>query len=158
MSDLPKSARKVDAVATALGLTLQIREMPESTRTAEEAAAACDCAIDQIVKSLVFRTARTGEPVLLLVSGANRVDTEMVESLLGEPLEWPDADFVRQVTGFAIGGIPPFGHAQPLRTYLDEDLLGHDRIWAAAGTPKCLFSVDPAALRTATGADVIAMC
>src|SRR5690606_22402730 len=126
-----------------------------STRTAAEAATAVGCSVGEIVKSLVFRGRESGSPYLLLVSGANRVNEDAVTSQIGEPLDRPDAAFVRTVTGFAIGGIPPFGHAATLPTFLDRDLLAHPAVWAAAGTPHALFRIDPAALREAVAAHVI---
>ena len=155
MAGLPESARRVAAAAQELGLAIEIREMAASTRTAEDAAAACGCAVAQIVKSLVFRGADSGRPVLLLVSGSNRVDEAAVAAVLGERLARPDAAFVREATGYAIGGIPPLGHAMPLPTFLDEDLLAYDVVWAAAGTPRCVFPVDPKRLATAVGARTI---
>lgn len=157
MAELPRSAQRVEAAAQVLGLAIRILEMPESTRTAPQAAAACGCALAQIVKSLVFRGAGSGTPLLFLVSGANRVDEEKVAAHVGEPLARADADFVRAVTGYAIGGVPPFGHASALATFIDADLLAHGEIWAAAGTPTCLFSTEPHALRTAIGATIIAV-
>ena len=157
MSDLPRSAVRVQDAANTLGLDITVVEMPESTRTAEEAATACACELGQIVKSLIFRGATSQKPYLLLVSGTNRVDETKVAEELGESLERPGADFVRETTGFAIGGVPPFGHAQPLDCYMDRDLTAHDVVWAAAGNPKCLFSVDPNALAETTGARVIAV-
>src|SRR5262249_12734346 len=124
-------------------------------RSAEEAAAACGCAIGQIVKSLVFRGAASGRPYLLLVSGANRVNEAAVAVLLGEALQRPDARTVRELTGFAIGGIPPLGHRAPLATYLGEALLAFAEVWAAAGTPDAVFPVAPDRLRVATEAHVI---
>ncbi len=155
MSELPPSAQRVADAARALGLDISIREMAESTRTAEEAAAACGVTVGQIVKSLVFSGADSGKPYLLLVSGSNRVNEKGVARHLGEKLKRPDAHAVRDLTGYAIGGIPPFGHATPLVTYVDEDLLQYDIVWAAAGTPKAVFSLSPAKLRDATGARVI---
>jgi prolyl-tRNA editing enzyme YbaK/EbsC (Cys-tRNA(Pro) deacylase) len=157
MNPLPAAAVRVRAAAEALGLPIEIRLMPDSTRTAAEAAAACGCTVGQIVKSLVFRGRDTGRPVLLLVSGANRVDEKGVAVTLGEQLIRPDADFVRTATGFAIGGIPPFGHASPLATWLDRDLLAFGTVWAAAGTPNAVFAADPARLRDAVGATVLAV-
>jgi prolyl-tRNA editing enzyme YbaK/EbsC (Cys-tRNA(Pro) deacylase) len=158
MSDaLPPSAGRVSAAAAALGLDPAIIEMPASTRTAEEAARACGCAVGQIVKSLVFRGEDTGRTYLLLVSGVNRVDEKRAAETIGEALKRPDADHVRAVTGYAIGGIPPFGHDTPLPTYMDRDLLGFVEIWAAAGTPRCVMKLAPAALREATGAKVISV-
>jgi len=155
MSELPASARKVQEAAAALGLEIAVREMAESTRTAEEAAAACGVTVGQIVKSLVFAGAESGRPYLLLVSGSNRVNEAAVAKHLGEELKRPDGRTVRDLTGFAIGGIPPFGHATPLATYMDRDLLQYDVIWAAAGTPKAVFRTEPAALRDAASAVVI---
>jgi prolyl-tRNA editing enzyme YbaK/EbsC (Cys-tRNA(Pro) deacylase) len=155
MNPLPAAAARVEAAAEALGLAIAVRLMPDSTRTAAEAAAACDCAVGQIVKSLIFKGKDTGRPLLLLVSGANRVNEKGVAVTIGEQLTRPDADFVRAATGFAIGGIPPLGHAAPLATWIDEDLLQYGTVWAAAGTPNAVFSVDPARLRDAVGATVI---
>ena len=154
MSELPASARKVQHAAHALGLDITVREMAESTRTAEEAAAACGVTVGQIVKSLVF-LGESGRPYLLLVSGVNRVNEKNVARHLGEKLKRPDAETVRALTGYAIGGIPPFGHDAPLATYIDIDLLQYEVIWAAAGTPKAVFPVAPAALREATEAVTI---
>jgi prolyl-tRNA editing enzyme YbaK/EbsC (Cys-tRNA(Pro) deacylase) len=155
VSELAPSAQKVFEAAKALGLDISVREMAESTRTAEEAAAACGVTVGQIVKSLVFSGADSGRPYLLLVSGTNRVNEKGVAAHLGEKLKRPDAQSVRDLTGFAIGGIPPFGHATPLATYIDADLLQYDVVWAAAGTPKAVFAIAPARLRDATGATVI---
>jgi prolyl-tRNA editing enzyme YbaK/EbsC (Cys-tRNA(Pro) deacylase) len=157
MNELPPSALKVQRAAVALGLDVVVREMPESTRTAEQAAAACGVAVGQIVKSLVFVGAETGTPYLLLVSGANRVDEKRVARHLGETLSRPDADAVRRFTGFAIGGVPPFGHDQRLAIYMDEDLLRHDLVWAAAGTPRAVFPLDPGRLRDVVATAVIAV-
>lgn len=155
MSELPPSANKVQDAAAALGLAIAVREMAESTRTAEEAAAACGVTVGQIVKSLVFTGAVSGKPYLLLVSGANRVNEKDAARQLGEKLKRPDADAVRALTGYAIGGIPPLGHDVALATYMDRDLLQYDVVWAAAGTPKAVFRTEPAKLRDATGAVVI---
>jgi len=155
MSELPPSAQKVQDAALALGLAIAVRKMAMPTRTAEEAAAACGVTVGQIVKSLVFMGATSGKPYLLLVSGTNRVNEKGVARHLGEKLKRPNADAVRALTGFAIGGIPPFGHASALATYMDRDLLAYDVIWAAAGTPNAVFRTEPAKLRDATGAVVI---
>ncbi|NIX76223.1 YbaK/EbsC family protein [Microvirga terricola] len=154
---LPPSTQRVQRAAAELRLDVLIREMPQSTRTAEEAAAACECAVGQIVKSLVFQGATSGTPYLLLVSGKNRVDQEGVTRTIGEALTRPDAAQVRAWTGYAIGGIPPFGHDTPMRTFIDRDLLDHPVVWAAAGTPQTVFSVEPKALAQAVDATVIAV-
>ena len=155
MSVLPPSAQKVQDAAAALGLGVTVVEMAQPTRTAEEAAATCGVTVGQIVKSLVFLGSTSGRPYLLLVSGANRVNEKEVAAHLGEKLKRPDADAVRALTGYAIGGIPPFGHDTALATYMDRALLQYDAIWAAAGTPKAVFRTEPAALRDATKAVVI---
>ena len=149
---LPPSVGKVVAAAKALGLSIAPRLMPASTRTAQEAASACGCAVAQIVKSLLFTGATSGRTYLLLVSGANRVDEKAAARHLGEALKRPDADRVRETTGFAIGGVPPFGHATPSPVWLDEDLLTYDIVWAAAGHPNAVFPIDPRELARVTGA------
>jgi prolyl-tRNA editing enzyme YbaK/EbsC (Cys-tRNA(Pro) deacylase) len=156
MDQLPESARRVAAAAAAAGLAVNVVEMPDSTRTAEEAARACGCEVAQIVKSLVFVGAASGQPYLLLVSGANRVDEMAVAAELGEPLVRPDGRRVREITGYAIGGIPPIGHPEPMRTLIDAKLLEYDVVWAAAGTPRCVFAADPAALARAASATTYA--
>jgi prolyl-tRNA editing enzyme YbaK/EbsC (Cys-tRNA(Pro) deacylase) len=152
---LPPSAQRVQDAADALALAITVRVMAEPTRTAEEAAAACGVTVGQIVKSLLFVGAESGKPYLLLVSGANRVNEKGIAAHLGEKLKRPDADAVRALTGYAIGGIPPFGHDTPLTTYMDRDLLAYDVIWAAAGTPKAVFRTEPTKLRDATKAVVV---
>jgi prolyl-tRNA editing enzyme YbaK/EbsC (Cys-tRNA(Pro) deacylase) len=149
---LPDACRRFAAAAQAAGLAVDIRVHGQTTRTAGEAAVACGCSVGQIVKSLVFRACADKRPVLLLVSGANRVDETVVAELLGEPLERPDAAFVREATGYAIGGIPPLGHARRLDTLMDEDLLAHSTVFAAAGTPNAVFAVAPRDLLGAAGA------
>jgi prolyl-tRNA editing enzyme YbaK/EbsC (Cys-tRNA(Pro) deacylase) len=152
---LPPSVARVKAAAEALGLAIAPRLMPASTRTAQEAAQACDCGVAQIVKSLLFSGAESGQSYLFLVSGPNRVDEKAARALVGEALRRPDADAVRAVTGFSIGGVPPFGHATPSPTFIDEDLLGFDLVFAAAGHPNAVFPVDPKALAEATGARTV---
>lgn len=152
----PSSAtERVATSAAAAGLPIEIHEMAQSTRTAKEAVEACGCRVGQIVKSLVFRGRETGRPYLLLVSGANRVNEKGVAVHIGEKLRRPDADDVRALTGFAIGGIPPLGHKEPLTTFIDRDLLAFDTVWAAAGTPRSVFPAEPRALADAVGGAVI---
>ena len=143
MSQLKPAAQRVQDELRAKGLDADVRHMPASTRTAQEAADACGCQVGQIVKSLIFRGARSGQPYLLLVSGINRVDETVAAGQIGEPLGRADAQFVREATGFAIGGIPPLGHAKPIATFIDEALLGHRVVWAAAGTPDAVFPIAP---------------
>jgi prolyl-tRNA editing enzyme YbaK/EbsC (Cys-tRNA(Pro) deacylase) len=152
MPALPPSADKVARAANALGLLIKVQIMAQSARTAQEAAMACGCLVDQIVKSLIFRVNPGNKPLLLLVSGANRVNEAKIARMVGATIERPDAEFVRQTTGFAIGGIPPFGHPLPMETLIDEELLAHSIVWAAAGTPLAVFAVDPKELQKATGA------
>jgi len=146
-----RSARRVQEALAARGFDFEVREFPESTRTSAEAAAAIGCAVGEIAKSLVFRGAESGEAVLIIASGANRVDPAKAEALLGEAIGRADADFVRAATGFAIGGVPPLGHDRPLVTLIDEDLLAFEVIWAAAGTPNAVFRLSPSDLSDLTG-------
>jgi prolyl-tRNA editing enzyme YbaK/EbsC (Cys-tRNA(Pro) deacylase) len=151
---LSSSAQKVQDALHTLGMTLQVVELPDSTRTAMEAAQAVNCQVGQIVKSLIFKGKRSERPILVIASGANRVDEKKIEALIGEPLGKADAEFVRQKTGFVIGGVPPVGHAQPLATFIDADLLQYERVWAAAGTPHAVFQLDPADLARMTGGEI----
>jgi prolyl-tRNA editing enzyme YbaK/EbsC (Cys-tRNA(Pro) deacylase) len=155
MSQLKPAAQRVQDVLRAKGLEADVRHMPASTRTAQDAADACGCQVGQIVKSLIFRGVRSGQAYLLLVSGANRVDEAVAATQIGEPLSRPDAQFVRDATGFAIGGIPPLGHATPIATFIDETLLGYEVVWAAAGTPDAVFAIAPGRLAEAIGARTI---
>lgn len=155
MTTLKPAAERVKAAAGALGLAVKFVVHSQSARTAEEAAAACQCDVAQIVKSLVFRGATSGKPVLLLVSGRNRVDETSFAATFGEAIVRPDAKFVREVTGYAIGGIPPFGHATALATFIDADLLTFPVVWAAGGTPETVFEVAPSELVRATGGAIV---
>ena len=142
------------AAAAELGLEPDVRTYPAGTRTAQDAADAIGCDVDQIVKSLVF-VADNGRPVLALTSGGRRVDPARLAQLVGAGrVRKADADEVRTATGFAIGGTPPFGHPAPLDTYLDPHLLGFDRVWAAAGTPTDVFALTPDELRRAGAHEV----
>ena len=152
---LSPSAQKVqDAIAT-LGLANRVIELPQPVRTAAEAAAAVGCEVRQIAKSILFMTGRSKRPVLVVTSGANRVNEETMATLVGEPLERATASFVREQTGFAIGGVPPLGHRQRVETFLDLDLMGLEEIWAAAGHPNALFRVTPEELLQMSGARVV---
>jgi len=143
MEELSSSARKVQQALQKLGLSPQVVELPASTRTAVEAAQAIGCQVGQIAKSLVFRKTISGKPLLVIASGSHRVDEDKLEKLVGEPIGKADADFVRQHTGYVIGGVPPVGHREPLETLIDEDLLPYGEIWAAAGTPNAVFRLTP---------------
>jgi len=152
---LSPNAQRVQDALTNAGLTSPVQELPASTRTAQEAAAAVGCGVAQIAKSLVFRGTISGVPYLVIASGANRVNEPRLGEWVSEPVEKPDAAFVRAATGFPIGGVPPLGHDRPLRTFIDQDFLAFDEIWAAAGTPNAVFRVGPADLIRITGGEVV---
>jgi prolyl-tRNA editing enzyme YbaK/EbsC (Cys-tRNA(Pro) deacylase) len=152
---LSSSAKKVQEVLKVLGLELQVVELQETTRTSADAARAVGCEVGQIAKSLVFRGQRTQRPILVIASGSNRVNEKRVGELISEPLGKADADFVRQKTGFVIGGVPPVGHAEKLEVFIDEDLLRYSEIWAAAGTPNAVFRLTPSDLVRMTEGRVI---
>ena len=156
-SSLSNSAQRVQLALAAHGLGLNVVELPQSTRTAAEAAAAIGCTVGQIAKSLIFRARESSRPVLVIASGSNRVDEKAVAAQLGEVLAKADADFVRARTGFVIGGVPPIGHSEPPVVFIDEDLLAYDAIWAAAGTPNAVFRLTPADLVALTGGTVAAV-
>lgn len=141
--NLSASAQRVEDALAARGLPGRVQERSEPTRSAAEAAAAVGCTVAQIAKSLVFRGVTTGGGVMVIASGANRVDEGKVAAVLGEPIAKADAAFVRAATGFAIGGVPPLAHATPLVVLIDQDLSRFDRIWAAAGTPNAVFPLSP---------------
>jgi prolyl-tRNA editing enzyme YbaK/EbsC (Cys-tRNA(Pro) deacylase) len=152
-STLPPAAERVRQALGALGLAVQIREFPEGTRTASDAARAIGTTLGQIVKSLVF--VADGRPLLVLASGSNRVDSVKLARAAGAArVERAGADLVRSATGFAIGGVPPVGHATPLETFIDEDLLRYDVLYAAAGTPTTVFPVTPHDLARVTAGRV----
>ncbi len=153
---LAKSAVSVQEALDKLGLECKVLELPSSTRTALDAASSIGCDIRQIVKSLVFRTKNSGKPVLVLASGPNQVDIKTIEDRAGESITKADADFVREVTGFAIGGIPPIGHKNAIDfIYIDRDLLSLDEVWAAAGTPNAVFCINSQDLLKATDGKLI---
>ncbi|MBL7661218.1 YbaK/EbsC family protein [bacterium] len=136
---LSSSAEKVQQALTELGVDCQVVEMPDSTRTAEDAAKAIGCSVAQIAKSLVFQGEESKTAILVIASGTNRVDEKKVSALVGEKIKRANPDFVREQTGFAIGGIPPVGHAHKLKTLIDQDLGQYLELWAAAGTPHGVF-------------------
>jgi prolyl-tRNA editing enzyme YbaK/EbsC (Cys-tRNA(Pro) deacylase) len=154
VAELPPSAQRVQEALAARGLPTTIVYLERAARTSAEAAAAVGCQVDQIAKSLVFRLARSGAPLLVIASGANRVDEARVAGLVGEPLGKADADFVRTHTGFAIGGVAPLAHPAALTTLIDEHLLKWDQIWAAAGHPHTVFPLSPQELIRITGGRV----
>jgi prolyl-tRNA editing enzyme YbaK/EbsC (Cys-tRNA(Pro) deacylase) len=149
------TAQKVQDILQGLGCTCRVLEFTESTRTAQEAAERAGCELGQIVKSLIFQGRTSGKAILVLTSGANRVDEVLLGTHAGEAVRRPEADFVRTVTGYAIGGVPPVGHAQAIETYLDEDLLRYALVWAAAGTPNAIFEIPSQELLRISAAQVI---
>ena len=152
---LGASVQKVQDVLRSLGFSGEVVVFSDSTRTAAEAAQAVGYQVGQIVKSLVFKGKQTHRPVLVEASGVNRVNERRVSEVIGEPIEKADADFVRQHTGFAVGGVPPVGHAEHIETFIDEDVLQYEEIWAAAGNPHAVFRLTPGELREMTGGSVI---
>lgn len=157
-NSLSRSAQSVQAALAEKGRPFEVLELASSTRTASEAAASIGCEVAQIVKSLLFCSVTTKQPVLILASGVNRVNEKAIEGLLGEKIRKADADFTREVTGFAIGGVPPLGHKQViLNIFIDEDLLKFDKLWAAAGTPFAVFSLPANELENLTGGKVVSI-
>lgn len=152
---LSNSAQKIQDLLRSLGYEYTVVEHTESTRTAQEAADRAGCELGQIVKSLIFRGKESGKPIIVLTSGANRVDEKRIAEYAGEAIGKADADFVRAVTGFAIGGVPPIGHLQKIETYMDEDFLQYQTVWAAAGTPNAIFELKTADLQKMTGGKVV---
>jgi prolyl-tRNA editing enzyme YbaK/EbsC (Cys-tRNA(Pro) deacylase) len=152
---LSSTAQRVQDLLTSRGFDCKVIEFAESTRTSQEAADRAGCTLGQIAKSMIFKGMTTHAAILVLTSGANRVDEKRIGQYAGEPIGRADADFVRSATGFAIGGVPPLGHAQPLKTYMDEDLTQHATVWAAAGTPNAIFELTPRALQEMTGATIV---
>jgi prolyl-tRNA editing enzyme YbaK/EbsC (Cys-tRNA(Pro) deacylase) len=155
MSDLSQSAKKVQQALDELHLPCVVVELPGSTRTALEAAQAVGCQVGQIVKSLVFMGATSKHPILVIASGINRVNEQKLAARIGEPIQKADPDFVRANTGYAIGGIPPVGLSTSLVTFIDQDLLQYERVWAAAGNPHAVFELDPRQLPLMTGGQVV---
>jgi prolyl-tRNA editing enzyme YbaK/EbsC (Cys-tRNA(Pro) deacylase) len=151
---MSKSLRRVETALADAGLAARVLEMAEGTRTAGDAARAAGCAIDQIVKSIIFRGEASGHVVLFLTAGGNRVDTAKASAVAGQALGRADADFVRAETGFAIGGVAPVGHLTAPATFFDPRLLEFDVVWAAAGTPRHVFAVDPRDLLRVTSSQV----
>jgi prolyl-tRNA editing enzyme YbaK/EbsC (Cys-tRNA(Pro) deacylase) len=141
--DLSRSAVRVQRALEAAGIASHVVELPRSTRTSVEAAAAIGCTVGQIAKSVVFRRVDTGVAVLVLLRGIDRVDTTVLARHVGSRVERASPEFVREVTGFVIGGVPPLGHATPVQTLMDEGLLQYAVVWAAAGTPNAVFSANP---------------
>ena len=149
--ELSRSAKRVQSALSALGTDFEVVQLPATTRTATDAAAAIGCSVEQIAKSILFRTVKDKKPVMVIASGVNRVNEIRIAEYLGEPVEKADAAYVRDKTGFAIGGVPPIGHVEPIHTIIDEDLLKLNEVWAAAGTPNSVFKLSATSLLEMTG-------
>ena len=148
---MSKSLARVRAALEAAGVDAEIREMSETTRTAEDAARAAGCAVDQIAKSIIFRGEASGHAVLFLTAGGNRVDPARATTVAGQSLGKADAALIRKETGFAIGGVAPVGHLKPVTAFFDPRLLDFNIVWAAAGTPRHVFAIAPNQLLELTG-------
>jgi prolyl-tRNA editing enzyme YbaK/EbsC (Cys-tRNA(Pro) deacylase) len=155
--NLSPSARRVQEALQSLGFSYDVVELPDTTRSARDAASAIGCRVEQIAKSIVFKTAKSERAVLVIASGPNRVNEKTIAVYLSEPVGKADADFVRTNTGFSIGGVPPVGHGKKLLTFMDEDLLIFEEIWAAAGTPHAVFRLSPSDLVKMTDARVVSI-
>lgn len=154
---MKESAQRVQSRLYEMGFTNQVVELPDSTRTAQEAADTIGCEVAQIAKSIIFRLKHTDSPLLVIASGANRVNEKHLSNQLNDKLGKADADFVRESTGFVIGGVPPVGHVEAITTIIDEDLFQFKTIWAAAGHPKAVFELTPDQLVAMTKGQVMAI-
>lgn len=157
MSELSRSAEKIQNVLNQCGLGLQVKEFADSTRTSQDAADAIGCELGQIAKSLIFKGEKSGQPIFIIASGSNRVNEKAIKAYVGERLKKADADFVYEQTGFAIGGIPPVGHNNYIKPLIDEDLMQYEEIWAAAGTPHAVFRLTPQDLLRITKGDLVSV-
>lgn len=154
-NELSPSARRFQDTIISLGYEYKVVEFRETTRTSSDAAERIGCEVGQIVKSLIFKGHDSGNAILILTSGANRVDVKKAACLIGESIDRADPEFVRSVTGFAIGGIPPFGHVTKIESYIDADLQQYDTLWAAAGTPNAVFELTYQDLLIVTSARIV---
>ena len=155
---LAKSAVSVQKALTKHGVECTVVELSASTRTVSDMAVELGCDVGQIIKSLIYKTQSTNQPVLVLASGLNRVNERSVEHQLDGEISKANADFARDFTGFAIGGIPPVGHKKSIKLiFIDKDLMEFDNVWAAAGTPNSVFNIKTADLVAITGGMVISI-
>lgn len=155
--DLSSGVQQVEQAIKAHGLDCRFVEMQATTRSARDAAQALGCRVEQIVKSLIFKGKKTQKPILILAGGANRVNVKNLREHVSEAVKMAQPDFVQAQTGFAIGGVPPVGHSQPLKTFIDKDLMQYEEIWAAAGTANAMFKITPRNLQKITGGQVISI-
>lgn len=154
---LAKSTQRVQEALSQSGQAFKVIEVPEGARTAQEAATTLGCDVAQIIKSLIFCTKESNKPILVLTSGINRVNEKAISNYLGEKIIKADADFTREVTGYAIGGIPPVGHKTVIKTFIDEDLLQYEELWAAAGTPHAVFCLQSSQLKGLTNGSIVSV-
>ncbi|WP_342538194.1 MULTISPECIES: YbaK/EbsC family protein [unclassified Sporosarcina] len=157
MQKLTTSVKQVQEKLLELGHPNEVVKLTDSARTAQEAADALGCEVAQIAKSIIFKLKSTNEPLLVVASGINRIDEKLVAQTLNDKLGKADADFVRESTGFVIGGVPPLGHKNSVLTLIDEDLFKYETIWAAAGHPKAIFQLTPDELEKMTNGQVISV-
>ncbi|MBI4359347.1 MAG: YbaK/EbsC family protein [Candidatus Nealsonbacteria bacterium] len=150
MADLNPKSQKIRESLESFGLEGRVLELPQTARTAADAARALGCQLGQIAKSIVFKTKIIGRPVLVIASGSNRIDEEKIARVIGEGVEKAEADFVLEKTGYVIGGVPPLGHREKIQTLIDEDLGQYEEIWAAAGTSHAVFKLTPSELTRMT--------
>ncbi len=154
---MSSGAQRVQKALRECGLEAEVMELPQSTRSAKEAAEAVGCSVSQIAKSIVFRTTQSQRPVLVIASGPNRINEDRISSLVSEPVKMANPDFVKSKTGFSIGGVAPVGHLEKPEIFIDEDLFKYKEIWAAAGTPHAVFRLTPQELEKITGGRVISV-
>jgi prolyl-tRNA editing enzyme YbaK/EbsC (Cys-tRNA(Pro) deacylase) len=154
---LRPSVQKVQDTLEALGFRNEVVELEATTRTSADAARAVGSTVEQIAKSILFQGGRTHKPVLVIASGPNRVNEKTIAELIGEPLGKADAEYVREKTGFVIGGVPPVGHIEKPEIFIDQDLLQYEQIWVAAGSPHAVFRLSPSELVRMTGGRVVSI-
>ena len=140
-----------------LGFNYKVIELPDSTHTAVDAANALSCQVAQIAKSIIFKTKNSHQPILVIASGVNRVNEGKIVEYISEPIEKANADFVLEKTGFVIGGVPPLGHINPIKTFIDQDLMQYDEIWAAAGSSRAVFKLKPQDLSKMTNGQIVSI-
>jgi prolyl-tRNA editing enzyme YbaK/EbsC (Cys-tRNA(Pro) deacylase) len=150
-----KKAQFIQQLLLNESIDSEVVELPKSTRTVKDAALAIGCSESQIAKSIMFMTVQTGQLILVVACGTNRINEKRISQQISEPVKQARADLIREQTGYSIGGVPPCGHSGSIKTFLDEDLLRLDRIWAAAGTPNAVFSITPSDLHRLTGGIVM---
>ncbi len=157
MQNLTTSVQQVQEKLLELGHPNEVVKLTDSARTAQEAADALECEVAQIAKSIIFKLKSTNQPLLVVASGVNHIDEKLIAKILNDKLGKADADFVRESTGFVIGGVPPLGHKNSVLTLIDEDLFQHETIWAAAGHPKAVFQLTPDELKIMTKGQVVSV-